>query len=233
METFSALLALCAGSSPVTGEFPTQRPVTRRFGVYFDVCLNKRLSKQWGGWWLETLSRPLWRHHNVNANPNESVYVFMTQFPNLQQWPLTFIVLLLTVVCGTRDLFPYFWIYKPRSLRSVQNTGAWYLRPRRIWTASGQVYLTHQPRHWVPCLSHTTQILICLIAYIFQISIPLWIRLWALYFRTITVSAAVAVCNQNEAVTNDKSPDIPCMGWSAAGWETRSHLCHRTDETDR
>ena len=27
METFSALPALCAGNSPVTGEFPTQRPV--------------------------------------------------------------------------------------------------------------------------------------------------------------------------------------------------------------
>ena len=33
METFSALLVLCAGNSPVTGEFPTQRPVTRSFAV--------------------------------------------------------------------------------------------------------------------------------------------------------------------------------------------------------
>ena len=29
METFSLLLALCAGNSPVPGESPTQRPVTR------------------------------------------------------------------------------------------------------------------------------------------------------------------------------------------------------------
>ena len=29
METFSALLAICAGNAPVPGEFPTQRPVTR------------------------------------------------------------------------------------------------------------------------------------------------------------------------------------------------------------
>ena len=36
METFSALLALCAGNSPVPGEFPTQRPVTRSFHVLFD-----------------------------------------------------------------------------------------------------------------------------------------------------------------------------------------------------
>ena len=40
METFSALLALCAGNSPVTGEFPSQRPVTRSFDVFFDLCLE-------------------------------------------------------------------------------------------------------------------------------------------------------------------------------------------------
>ena len=33
METFSALLAICAGNSPVPGEFPSQRPVTRSFDV--------------------------------------------------------------------------------------------------------------------------------------------------------------------------------------------------------
>ena len=49
METFSALLAICAGNSPVTGDFPAQKPVTRSFDV-FDLRLNKRLSKQsWGG----------------------------------------------------------------------------------------------------------------------------------------------------------------------------------------
>ena len=37
METFIALLALCAGNSPVTGEFPSQRPVTRSFDVFFDL----------------------------------------------------------------------------------------------------------------------------------------------------------------------------------------------------
>ena len=41
MGKFSALLAICA----VTGDFPTQRPVTRSFGVFFDLSLNKRLSK--------------------------------------------------------------------------------------------------------------------------------------------------------------------------------------------
>ena len=65
METFSALLAISARNSPVTGEFPAQRPVTRSFDVFLDLRLNKRLSKQSWGWWFETLSRPLWRHRNV------------------------------------------------------------------------------------------------------------------------------------------------------------------------
>ena len=64
METFSALLAIYAGDSPVPGEFPTQRPVTRSFDVYFDLHPNRWLSKQSWGWWFETLSCSLWRHRN-------------------------------------------------------------------------------------------------------------------------------------------------------------------------
>ena len=66
METFSALLVISAGNSPVSGEFPAQKPVTRGFDVFFDLPLNKRLNKQSRGWWFETLSRPLWRHSNVS-----------------------------------------------------------------------------------------------------------------------------------------------------------------------
>ena len=46
------------------GEFPTQRPVTRRFDVFFDLRLNKWWSKQSWGWWFETLSHQLWRQCN-------------------------------------------------------------------------------------------------------------------------------------------------------------------------
>ena len=46
------------------GEFPTQRPVTRSFDVFFDLRLNKRLSKQPWGWWFETPSWSLWRQYN-------------------------------------------------------------------------------------------------------------------------------------------------------------------------
>ena len=44
------------GNSPVTGEFPSQRWVTRSFDIFDD--LNKCLSKQYWGWLFGTLSRP-------------------------------------------------------------------------------------------------------------------------------------------------------------------------------
>ena len=37
METFTALLALCAGNSLATGEFPSQKPVTRNFGFIWSA----------------------------------------------------------------------------------------------------------------------------------------------------------------------------------------------------
>ena len=41
MKTFTALLALRVGNSPVTGEFPAQSPVTRSFDIFIDLRLNK------------------------------------------------------------------------------------------------------------------------------------------------------------------------------------------------
>ena len=43
---------------------PPQRPVTRSFDVFFDLCPNKQLSKHSWGWWFETPSGSLWRHSN-------------------------------------------------------------------------------------------------------------------------------------------------------------------------
>ena len=79
METFSALLAICAGNSPVPGEFPAQRPVTRSFDVFFDLHPNKRLSKQWWGWWFETPSCPLWRHRN------DMIYLIVGDITNVHK----------------------------------------------------------------------------------------------------------------------------------------------------
>ena len=60
------------------GEFPAQRPVTQSFDVFFDLRLNKRLSKTSWGWWFETLSRPLWRYRNVHdmINPQSLGQLF-------------------------------------------------------------------------------------------------------------------------------------------------------------
>ena len=68
IETFSTLLAFYAGNSPVTGEFLSQRPVTQSFNVFFNLRLNKRLSKQSLGWWFDAPSRSLWRHYNVPSH---------------------------------------------------------------------------------------------------------------------------------------------------------------------
>ena len=74
METFSALPAVCAGNSPVTGEFPAQRPMTQSFEIFFDLRLNKRLSKQSWGWWFETPPRPLWHHCNVQYKISTDIH---------------------------------------------------------------------------------------------------------------------------------------------------------------
>ena len=64
MGNISALLAICAGNSPVPGEFSPQRSVMRSVDVFFDLRPNKRLSKQWWVWWFEMPLCPLWRHCN-------------------------------------------------------------------------------------------------------------------------------------------------------------------------
>ena len=58
------------------GEFPTQRPVTSSFDVFFDLRLNKRLSKQPWGWRFETPSWPLWRHCNAENHHKPSRWMF-------------------------------------------------------------------------------------------------------------------------------------------------------------
>ena len=65
MEAFSTLLALSDGNPLVTGEFPSQRPVMQSFDVFYDLRLNKRLSKQSWGWWFEMPLHSL-RHHCNN-----------------------------------------------------------------------------------------------------------------------------------------------------------------------
>ena len=84
MGTFSALLAICA----VPGEFFAQRPVTRTFDVFFDLRLNKGLSKQSWGWWFEMLSCPLWRHCNadIHKSPGISLTLDLTAASKLHNY---------------------------------------------------------------------------------------------------------------------------------------------------
>ena len=89
---------LC-GNSPVTGEFPAQRPVTRSFDVFFDLRLNIWLSKQSWGWWFETPSRSLWRNCNVLH-----LHTFLAACIN---FILVTIILILETCLLTRDQHVY------------------------------------------------------------------------------------------------------------------------------
>ena len=81
METFSTLRAICAGNSPVTSEFPPQRPVARNFNVFFDLRPNERLSKQSWVWWFEMPSCPWGPHCNVLSFTNVFIYTYI--FPTM------------------------------------------------------------------------------------------------------------------------------------------------------
>ena len=63
-KVFCVTGPLC-GEFTGPGEFPSQRPVTRSFDVFFDLRLNKRLSKQPWDWGFDTPVWSLWRHRNA------------------------------------------------------------------------------------------------------------------------------------------------------------------------
>ena len=89
---FPRYCSLCAGNSPVTGEFPSQRPVTRSFDVFFDLRLNKRFSKQSRRRWFETLSPPLWRHCNSFIRSPQGICVTGHATPAvLNYWFMTYV----------------------------------------------------------------------------------------------------------------------------------------------
>ena len=89
METFFALLVLCAGNSPVSGEFPAQRPVTRSFDVFFDLRMSYEIWRKDGRlitWWIETQSRISQCHYGVIRVINWSVVCCPKVRP---EWQLT------------------------------------------------------------------------------------------------------------------------------------------------
>ena len=86
---FSALLAFCE-NLPVTSAFPSQRSVTRGIDIFFDLHLNKRLSKTPRRRWFETPSRSLWRNCN-----NFSCFTY-PYFQKFHSWPHSWNGFLLT-----------------------------------------------------------------------------------------------------------------------------------------
>ena len=46
MQSIFRVAGPLCGESPVTSEFPSQKPVTRNFDVFFDLRLNKRLNSK-------------------------------------------------------------------------------------------------------------------------------------------------------------------------------------------
>ena len=128
METFSALLAICAGNSPVTGEFHAQRPVTRSFDVYFHLPPNKRLSKQSWGWWFETQSCPLWCHCNVEKL---TYWAVITSGSKLQEQVLTY----------------WGWDKMAANVLRTTSNATYKFRLRLHWTLFPRVHLTIF-QHW-------------------------------------------------------------------------------------
>ena len=88
METFSVLLAICAGNSPVYDEFPAQRPVTRSFDVFFDLRLSKRLSEHSRGWWYFPHYWPFVRgiHRSTMNSPHKGQWRRALMFSLIFAW---------------------------------------------------------------------------------------------------------------------------------------------------
>ena len=122
-------------TSPLCGEFtgpsefPTQRPVTRSFNVFFDLRLNKPLSKQPWGWWFETLSRSLWRHRNDLPD----ILILQT---GAQWWRKENYYVILSVIALLRREAPVLWHFKldwhfkledRNDVRHQQTNGAFHM----------------------------------------------------------------------------------------------------------
>ena len=89
METFPPYWPFMLGihRSPVNSP---QRPMTPSFDDFFDLCLNKRLSKQSWGWWFERPLRSLWRHCNglIWYEPKQWLLVDMPHICHAHMWEI-------------------------------------------------------------------------------------------------------------------------------------------------
>ena len=107
---------LLCGEFTGPGEFPAQRPVTRSFDVFFALRLNKWLSKQPRGWWIETPSWSLWRHRNDIKIP-VTLAIMIVMFP----WKSTFYWYFFV---SSKMLIKYLSLYYPTLGCDIQGFGA-------------------------------------------------------------------------------------------------------------
>ena len=123
METFSLLLALCEGNPLVTGVFLSQRPVTRSFDVFFDLRLNKWLSKQSRHRWLETPARSLWRHCNgqlisrvLSSSSHQQTHTGCVKYACFSVLYLPNVIFLL--LCGPKYIHVHIYMSKTEVCRN-------------------------------------------------------------------------------------------------------------------
>ena len=154
MKTLSALLALLCREFTGPGEFPAQRPVTRSFDVFFDP--NKRLSKQWWGWWFETQSCSLWRHRNDN-------------FQCSQWWKFSqnddIFVSVYVVICDNRRFF----LQKTKTdhlKKSWRRLGKLFIRPWKVWWFKTKLLAQHLLKYRKDSTNMVTEITRLIIALI-------------------------------------------------------------------
>ena len=110
IEGLFALLAICVGNSPVTGEIPTQRPVTWSFDVFFDLRVTKWLNKLSWGWWFETPSSSLWRHckvkrNNVSATVEKPIEINDDYVYRSKNWSVTSVI---STTCFIIDNYDFY-----------------------------------------------------------------------------------------------------------------------------
>ena len=145
METFYALLALCEGNSPVTGEFPSQRPVTRSFDVFFDLCLNKQLSKPSRRWWFQMPLHSLWCHCNASVH---SAFTTILQHLIFNGSPSYLMQLLTLVEAWTLLIMEsvLIFMYTVVQRNFMTNLTNWCLVPAFITCLQAVIFNTLRPR---------------------------------------------------------------------------------------
>ena len=95
---------------------PTQRPVTQSFDVFFDLRLNKQLSKQPWGWWFETPSWSLWRHCNDAHTTSRYWVVFFCLWLLLLCWMENRVITKLGSINQTASMW---WVFSLSKITEV------------------------------------------------------------------------------------------------------------------